>query len=68
MMSGRCWMAMPLSFAMLSAASGEIVSPSSAAAPSSFDYLVLASMADSQHPISMAAYRPRPPREDTTKP
>jgi hypothetical protein len=58
-MSGGLWMAVLLSFAgVLSAASGEIASPcSAAAAPSSFDYLVLASMADSQHPIAMASYR-----------
>ena len=29
-------------------------------APSQLDYLVLASMADSQHPLSMAAYQPSP--------
>jgi hypothetical protein len=58
-MSGL-WMALLLSFAgVLSAASDEIRSPCSApAAPSSFDYLVLASMADSPHPISLAGYRP----------
>jgi hypothetical protein len=40
------------------AASGEMAHPSSAAAlPSNFDYLVLASLADSQRPISMALYR-----------
>jgi hypothetical protein len=49
-----------VSFAgVLSAASGEIANPcGAAAAPSSFDYLVLASMADSQRPIAMASYRP----------
>jgi hypothetical protein len=59
MMSGL-WMAVLVSFAgVLSAASGETASPCSAAAePSSFDYLVLASMADSQRPIAMASYRP----------
>jgi hypothetical protein len=63
MMSGL-WMAVLVSFAgALSAASGDaasgdIASPCSAAAPSSFDYLVLASMADSQRPIAMASYRP----------
>jgi hypothetical protein len=58
------WMVLPLSFAgVLSAASVEIASPrGAAAAPSSFDYLVLASLADSQHPISMASYRA--PRRD----
>jgi hypothetical protein len=58
-MSGL-WMAVLVSFAAaLSAASGEITSPGSASAtPSSFDYLVLASMADSQRPIAMASYRP----------
>lgn len=60
MMGARYWMVVSLSFAgVLSAASGEITSPcGAAAAPSSFDYLVLASLADSQHPISMASYRP----------
>ena len=59
-MSGRFWMVVPLSFAgALSAASGEIASPCGAGAePSSFDYLVLASMADAPHPISLAGYRP----------
>jgi hypothetical protein len=38
-----------------------VKSPQPAAkAPSQLDYLVLASMADSQHPLSMAAYRPSP--------
>jgi hypothetical protein len=41
-----------------SAASGEMAHPCSAGAlPTNFDYLVLASMADSQRPISMAMYR-----------
>jgi hypothetical protein len=58
-MSGL-WMAVLASFAgVLSAASGDIARPcSAAAAPSSFDYVVLASMADSQRPIAMASYRP----------
>jgi hypothetical protein len=70
MRGGRFWMVVFLSYAgVLSAASGEITSPcSAAAAPTSFDYLVLASMADSQHPLSMASYRPaasdRPPPRD----
>jgi hypothetical protein len=53
-------MALSLSFAgVLSAASGQLTDPCGAAsAPSSFDYLVLASMADSQRPIAMASYRP----------
>jgi hypothetical protein len=57
----RSWIALPLSAAgILSAASSEIGAPCGAvAAPTSFDYLVLASMADSQHPISMASYRPQ---------
>jgi hypothetical protein len=51
------WMALPLSIAgMLSAASGEVTDR--CGVPSRFDYLVFASMADSQHPISMASYRP----------
>jgi len=54
------WLAVLVSFAgVLSAASGEIASPCGAVdAPSNFDYLVLASMADSQRPIAMASYRP----------
>jgi len=59
-MGHRWWMAIPLSFAVLSAASGEIANPCGAAAPSSFDYLVFASMADSPNPITMASYRPCP--------
>jgi hypothetical protein len=58
-MSGRFWIAIPLCFGVLSAASGEITSPCSAAAvPSRFDYLVLASIADSQRPVWMASYHP----------
>lgn len=34
--------------------------PESVRVPSQLDYLVLASMADSQRPLSMATYRPRP--------
>jgi hypothetical protein len=42
----------------LSAASGESAHPCSAAAAlSGFDYLVLASVADSQRPLSMAMYQ-----------
>ena len=57
----QLWIALPLSMAgMLSAASNEVPnSCSGPGAPSRFDYLVLASMADSQHPISMASYRPQ---------
>lgn len=53
------WIALPLSVVgIFSAASSEISAPCSASAlPSSFDYLVLASMADSQRPISMASYQ-----------
>jgi hypothetical protein len=68
-MSGRFWMVISLSFAgMLSAASDEATSACSAAAAlSSFDYVVLASMADSQRPISMLSYRP-PRRDDPDSP
>jgi hypothetical protein len=31
-----------------------------ATTPSQLDYLVLASLADSQHPLSMAGYQPYP--------
>ena len=59
-MRHRVWLALPLFVAgILSAASSEVAGPCRALAlPSSFDYLVLASMADSQHPISMVSYRP----------
>jgi hypothetical protein len=58
-MSGL-WLVVSLSFAgVLSAASDEIPSPCSPAGTlSSFDYLVLASMADAQRPIALASYRP----------
>lgn len=65
-MRGRLWVAIPLALAgSLSAASGEIAHPCSAAVafPSNFDYLVLASLADSQRPIAMASYRPLRPEE-----
>ena len=57
----RVWLALPLSIAgMLSAASSEVANPCGVlGVPSRFDYLVLASMADSPHPISMAGYRPQ---------
>ena len=60
MMWHRVWIALPLSIAgMLSALSNDVSSACSVLAePSRFDYLVLASLADSQHPISMASYRP----------
>lgn len=60
-MRDRWWFALPLSITvMLSAASSEVSSACSLhAAPSRFDYLVLASMADSPHPISMLSYRPQ---------
>ena len=57
-MSGRYLVVIPLCFGMLGAASGEISSACAAAAPSRFDYLVLASLADSQSPVWMASYRP----------
>jgi hypothetical protein len=52
-------MMVPLSFAVaLSAASGEMASPCGAdTALSSFDYVVLASMADAPRPISLVNYR-----------
>jgi hypothetical protein len=55
------WIALPLSIAgILGAASSEVSNSCSVlGVPSRFDYLVLASMADSQHPISMASYRPQ---------
>lgn len=57
-------MVVPLCFAwMLCAASGELSSPSGAGdaadvtAPTNFDFLVLASIADSAHPLAMTSYR-----------
>jgi hypothetical protein len=65
MMIAQSWMVLPLSFAaVLCAASGEPANPYSAAAaasstaPTNFDFLVLASIADSPQPISMASYSP----------
>jgi hypothetical protein len=56
----RAWIALPLSLAgMLSAASSEVATPCVPGEPSRFDYLVFASMADSQHPMSMIGYRPQ---------
>jgi hypothetical protein len=54
------WIALPLASAgSLSAASGELTHPCGAAGlPSTFDYIVLASLADSQRPISIATYCP----------
>jgi hypothetical protein len=61
----RLWIALPLSIAgMMSSVSSDVSSACSVfAVPSRFDYLVLASMADSQHPISMASYRPENPQK-----
>jgi hypothetical protein len=60
-MRHRLWMALPLLMTgLLSAASSDVSSACSILAePSRFDYLVLASMADSRRPISMASYRPQ---------
>jgi hypothetical protein len=62
-MSARFWTAAPLMFAgALSAASGQVPGADHCAArarPSTLDYLALASMADSQRPLAMAAYRPQ---------
>jgi hypothetical protein len=58
----RIW-AIPLAFAgaLSAASSGEATAcGDSAPALSRFDYLVLASMADSGRPISLATYRPQP--------
>jgi hypothetical protein len=53
------WIALPLASAgSLSAASGELHPCSAAGLPSTFDYIVLASLADSQRPISIATYCP----------
>jgi hypothetical protein len=53
-------MMVPLCFAgVLSAASGEIASPCGATVTlSSFDYVVLASMADAPRPIALAGFCP----------
>lgn len=47
--------------ACLAAASGNLAHPAKLQrAPSQLDYLVLASLADSRQPLSMAAYHPSP--------
>jgi hypothetical protein len=48
--------------ACLGAATGDLAhsAKSRPAAPSQLDYLILASMADSQHLLSIAAYQPSP--------
>jgi hypothetical protein len=59
---------MPLAFAAaLSAAAGqgatfggESIPRNAISAPTRFDYLVLASVAASQRPLSLAAYTPQP--------
>jgi hypothetical protein len=62
-MSMRFWIAASLVFAAaLSAASGQVTDTDHCAArarTSTLDYLALASMADSQRPLAMAAYRPQ---------
>jgi hypothetical protein len=62
-MSMRFWIAASLVFAAaLNAASGQVTDSEHCAAkarPSTLDYLALASMADSQRPLAMAAYRPQ---------
>jgi hypothetical protein len=56
----RFWIAAPLLFAAaLSAASTGADHCVARARPSTLDYLALASMADSQRPLAMAAYRPQ---------
>jgi hypothetical protein len=55
----------------LSSASGQVADPAQCVVktrPSTLDYLALASMADSQRPLAMAAYRPQrlePPPGDS---
>jgi hypothetical protein len=58
-------MMVPLSLVgTLSAASGKTASSCGAGAPlSSFDYVVLASMADAPRPISLASYRATQPND-----
>jgi hypothetical protein len=61
-MSARFWLAAPLIFTGALSASGHASSESHCVAktrPSTLDYLALASMADSQRPLAMAAYRPQ---------
>jgi hypothetical protein len=59
----RIWAAAAAIFvSALSAASGQVTDTAHCAAktrPSTLDYLALASMADSQRPLAMAAYRPQ---------
>jgi hypothetical protein len=62
-MIGQFWIAGALSLAAAAGtAAGEMAhscsAASSGATPTSFDFLVLASIADSSHPISIASYRP----------
>jgi hypothetical protein len=62
------WFSMPLAFAAaLSAAAGqgatsggETLPPKAFSAPTRFDYLVLASVAASRRPLSLAGYTPQP--------
>jgi hypothetical protein len=58
----RIW-SVPLALAgALSAVSSGLAAPcSDPAALSRFDYLVLASMADSKRPLALATYRPQQP-------
>jgi hypothetical protein len=62
-MSARFLIAAPVMFAAaLSAASGQMPGADHCAAkarPSTLDYLALASMADSQRPLALAAYLPQ---------
>jgi hypothetical protein len=62
-MSIRFWVAVAAIFASaLSAASGQVADSAQCLVktrPSTLDYLALASMADSQRPLAMAAYRPQ---------
>jgi hypothetical protein len=62
----RFWVAVAAIFASaLSSASGQVGATGETAQclvktrPSTLDYLALASMADSQRPLAMAAYRPQ---------
>jgi hypothetical protein len=62
-MSMRIWVATATVFvSALSAASGQVTDAGQCAEnlqPTSLDYLALASMAYSQRPLAMAAYRPQ---------
>ena len=71
MLHPSIWGAALFISACLGAASVNLAQPAKlserATMPSQFDYLVLASMADAQRPLSMAAYQPSHPQLNHTQ-